>query len=188
MLTTSASLLARVQHAEDRQAWTRFVQLYTPLIYRWGRHAGLNDADAADLVQEVLLALVKALPRFELNPAGGFRKWLKTVTLNKWRDWARRRALPTSAFAPQVDRSPTVPDHADQLADADYRAYLLGRALDVMRKDFQPATWRACWEVVANGRRAEDVARELGVTTGAVHAARFRVMVRLRQELDGLLD
>jgi len=188
MTTTCASLIERVRSPEDSAAWERFVRLYAPLVRRWGRQAGLDDEDAADLVQEVMASLVRSLPQFELDPSGGFRRWLKTVTLNKWRDWVRRRSLPQSTQSSDSFVEAAVPDHVDSLADADYRQYLIRRALVVMKRDFKPETWQACWEVAAVGRSVEEVARELGMTTGAVHAAKFRVLLRLRQELAGLLD
>lgn len=188
MWTTSASLLQRLRQPENLDAWPRFVQLYTPLIYHWARRAGLTDDDAADLVQDVLLTLVQKLPEFELDPTGSFRRWLKAVTLNKWRDLARRRRLPAS-----VDHSINaveipVPDNVAELIDDDYRTQLVGRALALMQRDFQPATWKACWEVAALGRPPAEVAAELGLGVGAVYAAKFRVLARLRQELEGLLD
>jgi RNA polymerase sigma-70 factor (ECF subfamily) len=81
-----------------------------------------------------------------------------------------------------------VADPADEACEAEYRRYLVGRALGLMRSDFQPATWQACWECVANGRSASDVAAELGLSVAAVYLARSRVLRRLRQELAGLLE
>ncbi|HEY2154472.1 MAG TPA: sigma-70 family RNA polymerase sigma factor, partial [Isosphaeraceae bacterium] len=72
--------------------------------------------------------------------------------------------------------------------EAEYRRRLVLRALQVMKTDFQPATWRACWENVVDGRTAGDVARELGITINSVYLAKARVLRRLHLELDGLLD
>ena len=72
--------------------------------------------------------------------------------------------------------------------EAEYRQHLTNRALRLMQADFQPATWQAFWEQVVVGRPAADVAAELGLTPGAVYAARFRVLDRLRRELAGMLD
>ena len=62
------------------------------------------------------------------------------------------------------------------------------RALELMQADFQPTTWKACWEYAVQGRPAEEVARELDTTVAVVYAAKSRVLRRLRQELAGLLD
>src|SRR5271170_5267562 len=102
MTKTPASLLERLRQQFEPQAWGRFVALYTPLIYSWGRRVGLQDPDAADLVQDVLLTLVEAMPAFVYDHRKRFRRWLHTLTLNKWRDRAKCRAtqaLPGDAAA-----------------------------------------------------------------------------------------
>src|SRR5437762_6031155 len=92
MDTTDASLLERLKLPVDQRAWSRFVDLYTPLIYSWGRQVGLQESDAADLVQEVFALLVVKMPDFAYDRHKSFRAWLRTVTLNKWRDRCRRLA------------------------------------------------------------------------------------------------
>ena len=72
--------------------------------------------------------------------------------------------------------------------DAEYRQQIVKRAISLMQSDFQPATWRAFWEQVVDGRAARDVASQLGLTRGAAYAAKLRVLSRLRQELNQMLD
>ena len=67
------------------------------------------------------------------------------------------------------------------------RAFL-ARALELMRTNFQPTTWKACWELIVNGRSAAEVATELGISENAVYLAKGRVLRVLRRELQGLLD
>jgi RNA polymerase sigma-70 factor (ECF subfamily) len=188
MNTTSASLLERLRHPAGSEAWERFVHLYTPLIYHWGRQAGLAPPDAADLVQEVLSVLVQKLPAFCYDPEKSFRGWLRTITLNKWRDLWRRRA-----HAPAEDKrgalaEAVVPDTTTAFEEAEYRQHLVHRALELMQAEFHPVTWKACWEYLVVGRPAADVARELNMTVNAVYLAKSRILARLRQELAGLLD
>jgi RNA polymerase sigma-70 factor (ECF subfamily) len=148
----------------------------------------LQSQDAADLVQEVFAVLVRKLPEFVYDRRQSFRRWLHTVTRNKWRDACRRRGvLPRESGADGLEEVAT-PDGADALAEAEYRQHLVRRALEVMQADFEPATWKACWEFVVNGRPAADIARELGISANAVHLAKGRVLRRLRTELEGLLD
>jgi len=187
-MNTPASLVERLRKPGEPEAWARFVELYTPLLYSWGRRLGLQPQDAADLVQDVFTVLVEKLPAFHYDPHKSFRAWLRTVLLNKWRNRQRRHAE-----APLEAAGALVPDRAgtealDALGEAEYRQRLVGRALHLMRAEFQPATWKACWEVVAGGRPAAEVAQELGLTVNAVYLARSRVLRRLREELDGLLD
>jgi RNA polymerase sigma-70 factor (ECF subfamily) len=95
MVTTSPSLLERLRRPDEQSAWARFVELYTPLLYSWARRAGLQAADAADLVQDVFAVLVRQMPAFVYAPGKSFRGWLRTVTLNKWREKRRRRSEAT---------------------------------------------------------------------------------------------
>jgi RNA polymerase sigma-70 factor (ECF subfamily) len=186
-MDTPASLLERLRQPAQEQAWARFVELYTPLLYSWARRTGCAEADAADLVQEVLTLLVRKLPEFTYDWHRSFRGWLHVVARNCWRNLRRRARLPRTANAPEPDEL-AAPEPAEPFWEAEYRQRLVGRALALMRAEFEPTTWKACWECAVEGRRAADVARELGVRVGTVYAAKSRVLSRLRQELDGLLD
>jgi RNA polymerase sigma-70 factor, ECF subfamily len=188
MISTPASLLERLRRPDEKAAWPRFVRLYTPLVYAWARRAGLQPEDAADLVQDVFTVLVVKLPEFTYDRHKSFRAWLHTVTLNKWRDRlkARRPVTVDPGGGPLADAA--VPDPAELLAEEEYRRHLTRRALELMQADFRPATWRACWLSVVEGRPAAEVAQTLGVTVGAVYSATYRVLERLRDELRGLLD
>jgi RNA polymerase sigma-70 factor (ECF subfamily) len=188
MDTTSASLLERLKVQVDQRAWSRFVDLYTPMMYSWARQIGLQESDAADLVQEVFVLLVEKMPDFAYDRHKSFRAWLRTVTLNKWRDRCRRRAT----RPPEVTGQPP-PDVAEarlesSFSEVEYRQHLVARALELMQAEFQPTTWQACWEFVVVGRPAAEVARQLGISENAVHLAKGRVLRRLREELEGLLD
>jgi RNA polymerase sigma-70 factor (ECF subfamily) len=188
MTRTPASLLERLRHPLDGEAWDRFVSLYTPLIYAWGRHVGLQDQDAADLVQEVFVTLVQVLPNFTSEPHKGFRRWLRTVTLNTWRDRRRRRSDRPLPGDEAALAAAAAPDGMDAFWESECRQQVANRALQLMQADFRPATWRAFWEQVVVGRPAKEVAAELGLSPGAAYAATFRVLDRLRQALAGMLE
>jgi RNA polymerase sigma-70 factor (ECF subfamily) len=188
MHTTSISLLERVRQPAEREAWARFVELYTPLLYYWACRLGMQESDAADLVQEVFTILVQKLPEFTYERGKGFRSWLRTITYNKWRDLQRRRAAaPEGHDAVPLPELPA-PESVDVFWEREYRQHLVGRALELMQREFQPSTWKACWECVVEGRSAAEVGRELGLGVEAVYAAKSRVLRRLRQELGGLFD
>jgi RNA polymerase sigma-70 factor, ECF subfamily len=188
MDTTRPSLLERLRLPGETQAWDHFVALYTPLLYRWARGRGLQEADAGDLVQDVLVVLVRKLPEFRYDPGKRFRAWLHTVTLNCWRDRLRRRANQPHEQCPAEREPPLAPDDAEEFAEEEYRGYLVRRALELMQAEFRPGTWKACWENVVAGKPAAQVAAELGLTPGAVYVARSRVLARLREELRDLID
>jgi RNA polymerase sigma-70 factor (ECF subfamily) len=188
MTPTPASLLERLRQPFEPEAWAHFVSLYTPLIYSWGRRVGLQNQDAADLVQEVFVTLLQVMPTFSYDRHKSFRRWLRTVTLNKWRNSRKQwDNLPPRGNGGAVDQA-TGPDDLEALWEAEYQQSLASRALAIMRRDFQETTWKACWEMVVDGRPAAAVAAELGLTVGAVYAAKFRVLERLRSELRGLLE
>lgn len=188
MNTTPISLLERLRLPDEQQAWRRFVALYTPLLYHWARKVGLSAADAEDLVQDVLLVLVRKLPEFSYQPGKRFRGWLWTVLLHKYRE-NRRRLNSVAAPAGSKQLSDlAVSDDVKEISEDEYRQYLVCRALKLMQADFQPASWQACWQSVVEGKSAEAVGAELGLSPGAVRAAKFRVLSRLRSELLGLLE
>jgi RNA polymerase sigma-70 factor (ECF subfamily) len=187
MDSTPASLLERVRRPADAESWSRFVKLYTPLIYAWACRAGLRDSDAADLVQDVFLLLVRKLPEFTYKPGMSFRAWLRTVTLNKYRERGRRRSVSTVGDAALLEDA-AISDDTEAFWETEYQQHLVGRALRLMQAEFEPSTWKACWEQIVGDKPGAVVAQELGLTPGAVRAAKFRVLCRLRQELAGLLE
>jgi RNA polymerase sigma-70 factor (ECF subfamily) len=187
MTSTPGSLLQRLRQPGQSEAWARLVELYTPLLLHWARGLGLHHQDAADLVQEVFTVLVQKLPGFSYDHHKTFRGWLRTVAVNKWRDWRRRKKLPLEPNAPPlVDLAAA--DGSEAFWEDEFRQHLVRRALKVMRDEFKPAAWKACWETVVAGRSAAEVARELGTTENAIYVAKYKVLRRLRQELQGLLD
>jgi RNA polymerase sigma-70 factor (ECF subfamily) len=187
MDTTSTSLLRRLQQTQDAAAWDRFVALYRPLLAAWARQLHVPAADADDLVQEVLATLLVKLPQFQRRATGSFRAWLRTLTRHKWLELQRRRR-PTTADGEQQLAAAEAADPAEQFWEQEFRERLLARALALMKSDFQEKTWQAFWEVMVADRAPAEVAAALGLSVGAVHAARFRVLARLRRELADMLD
>jgi RNA polymerase sigma-70 factor (ECF subfamily) len=187
MTKTPTSLLERLRQPFDPDAWARFVSIYTPLIYSWACRAGLQEQDAQDLVQDVFVTLLRVLPAFSYDRGRSFRRWLRTVTLNIWRNDCKRAGHRLRSGTADANRVPA-PDDLEAAWDAAYRQQVVARALSIMRADFQETTWKACWETVVSSRPAGEVAAELGLTVGAVYAAKVRVLSRLREELRGLLD
>lgn len=184
MNSTPASLLEQLRHAPDAETWKRFVDLYTPLLFFWARKVGLQEEDAADLVQDVFVVLLQKLPDFRYDRQRSFRGWLRAVTLNRWRDRFKKRAEVVDG--PLIETACVDPQ--ESFWEDEYNRFLVGRALEVMRQEFQATTWKACWELVVCSKPAADVARELGLSENAVYVAKSRVLRRLRQELEGLLD
>jgi RNA polymerase sigma-70 factor (ECF subfamily) len=188
MDSTSVSLLERLRQPAPQEAWERFVNLYTPLIYYWARRVGLTTDEATDLVQDVLTLLVQKLPEFQYDPQKSFRGWLRTITLNKWRADRRRRGIVLAEASASELAAVVSPEAEDAFWQVEYRQHLVNRALKLMQAEFQTNTWKACWECIVTGKPASEVGRELGLTVDAVYAAKSRVLRRLREELAGLLE
>lgn len=187
MTETPVTLLDRLRRPGDPGAWVQFVHLYTPLLYRWARQLGLGPAEAADLVQDVFVTLLKALPEFRYDRTRSFRAWLCTLVRNRYRD-LRRKHAPVAAGSGLDGLAPAGADPTLEVDETEYRHYLADRALQLAKRDFAPETWRAFWGVVVDGRAANDVASDLGISVNAVYLARGRVLRRLREGLEGLMD
>src|SRR5205085_2462377 len=132
--------------------------------FYWARRIPLQDADAADLVQEVFAILVRKLPEFEYDPQKGFRAWLRTITLNKWREKVRnRRGRSAQVNDSELDQ---IAAPADEISfwETEHRQILLRRCFDAVQSQFQPLTWQASWACLIEGRAIEEVARDLNLT------------------------
>ena len=185
---TRASLLVRIRDSRDGPAWSQFVDLYAPLIYNVARKRGLQDADAADLTQDVLRAVAGAVGGFAYDPQrGSFRGWLFTVACNKLRNFqaARRRQISASGDPAVNELLAEQPDpHEEQaLWDREYEKHLFDWAAEQVRADFEETTWQAFWQTAVEDKSPKDVAKELGVSVGAVYIAKSRVLARLKEKI-----
>jgi RNA polymerase sigma-70 factor (ECF subfamily) len=188
--TTRPSLLVRIRDARDAEAWRQFVQTYGPVVYGYGRKRGLQDADAADLTQEVLRAVAGSVGRLDYDERrGSFRGWLFTLAHHKLYDLTARRRNGRGGEGTGVqtllDELPAR-DEDRALWDQEYERRLFARAAAQVRGDFQEATWQAFWLTAVDGRAVKDVAGQLGLTVAAVYLARSRVMARLRERIGEL--
>lgn len=194
MQETSLSLLSRLKQRSDSQSWNRLVKLYSPLLYRWLAYYDIQASDADDLVQEVLTTLTAELPMFEHNGRpGAFRAWLRTTLVNRMRDYWRKRARhPRAIGGSRVD------DRLTELADPgtaltqiwnrQHDRHVLRCLLAEIEPEFEPTTWRAFRQFALEGHSAREVAKNLNVTPNAVFIAKSRVLQRLRQEADGVVE
>jgi RNA polymerase sigma-70 factor (ECF subfamily) len=145
------------------------------------------EQDAHDVVQQVFARLVEKLPQFQYQPGRRFRGWLYTITRHCLVDHLRRRVKQPAVGAAALE-DVAVPDPIEEIEDAEYRQMLVRRALEVMQAEFAPTTWRACWLVAVEDNSGAEAAAALGISENAVYVARSRVLRRLREELEGLLD
>ena len=190
MATTSESLLFRLQQdgeSPNDAAWEQFVSIYTPLIFYWARKTGLGQTDASDLVQEALTQVFRKLPEFRYDNSRSFRGWLRTVTLNKYRELHRRKSSRLATASESMLENLAPVSVAESTWDIDYARLLVAKSMEGMQNDFAPETWRALKMVMGNNASVDDAAEQTGVSVWTIYSARARLMKRLREELAGLL-
>ncbi len=189
---TSMSLLGRAVN-EDQEAWHQIVHLYGPLVQRWCRQAGLRDDDTADVFQEVFKAVADNLNTFKpQRKVASFRSWLKTIVRTKTIDHYRK-ANREAAGAGGTEALMRISEVQDPFADdeeqaANEDAFIVQRAMELIRGEFDPRNWKAFEEVAIKERSAADVAREVGVDPQTVRQANYRIRRRLRLVLEDLVD
>ncbi len=190
--TTRPSLLVRLRNFQDQQSWEEFYAIYQPLIMRMARNQGFQDADAAELTQEVLLAMASAIDRWDPNPQrGSFRGWLFRVARNLMINWlAYRRKHPTAAGNSDIHKllaeQPDPHQEDSAVFDREYKRQAFAWAAEQIRRDFKEITWRAFWLTSVENQGVAEVAKKLEISTGAVYIARSRVMARLRKKIETL--
>jgi RNA polymerase sigma factor (sigma-70 family) len=194
---TRASLLVRLRDSADEAAWKEFVELYTPLVYGYARKQGLQDADAADLCQDVLRAVAGAVGRLDYDPQrGAFRNWLFTVVRRKLARWRtaqknRTRGSGDPAVNQLLQQCPA-PAEDEAEGDADWEAAwsdrLFAWACEQVRRDVRAVTWQAFWRTAIEDQPGRQVAADLGLTVAAVYSARSRVLARLRELIQSVQE
>ena len=192
-MDTSASFLDSLRDDADEAAWSKFVELYSPLIRGWLKRNGAAFADMDDVVQEVLTVVVKRFPEFQRQRTGAFRAWLRTITANCLRDqWRRNKRRPKavggSDFGEIIDQLADPESGISKLWDQEHDQHVTRYLLNKIRPDFSEQTWRAFQRFAIDGLSADSVASELGMTTNAVFIAKSRVLSSLRQRGEGLIE
>jgi RNA polymerase sigma-70 factor (ECF subfamily) len=192
-LTTRPSLLLRIRDGRDREAWSEFVRLYAPLVYGFARKRGVTEADADDLVQDVLQQVAMSARQFEYDRARGtFRSWLFKVTRNRLNtflhaDRAYNRGSGDSAVQALLEQQPDGNGDAD-LWDREYQRRLLSVAAQQVREEFEDASWQAFWQTTYDNQTPGEAAEALGISVGAVYIARSRIRARLAQRVQELQE
>ncbi len=184
--STSVSLLVRLGDPRDEEAWTRFVDLYAPLVYGYARKQGFQNADAADLAQDVLLAVAGAVGRLEYDPErGSFRGWLFTIVRrklsNRRRAQRNRRDSSNGEATDKILEQYPAPAEEDAQWEAEWQRGLFAWACEQVRLDVTASTWQAFWRTAVDGEPGKTVAKDLGISVAAVYHARSRILARLKE-------
>lgn len=194
MNQTSLSLLDRVRRSSDGDAWGRLVAIYSPLLKGWLARYDVPANDADDLVQEVLLAVSKEVDAFEHNGReGAFRAWLKTILINRMRNYWRARdrrpaARGDSDHQRQLNALEDPASDMSALWNREHDRHVSQQLMLEAERHFAPTTWQAFCRVALDGEKADVVAAELDLSLNAVFIAKSRVLRHLRQQAAGLID
>lgn len=193
-MDTSASFLESLRDASDEGAWSKLVELYSPLIRGWLARRGAAFGDVEDVSQEVLAVVVRRFPEFRREPqSGAFRAWLRTITVNCLRDhWRRNNKQPLAVggtdFGEIVQQSEDPHSDLSKLWDREHDEHVTQYLLKQIRPGFSDKTWKAFRRFAIDGLNADEVAKELEMTANAVFIAKSRVMAALRERGRGLID
>ena len=188
---TSPTLLGRLrQGVDDPAAWSEFVDRYGTVVYRWCRKWGLQDVDAEDVTQNVLLDLGRQMRTFEYRAGGRFRGFLRTVARRAWCDFldTRRRHPAGSGDTAVVQLLSGIPA-ADELVDgldAECERELLAAAMAVVKLRVEPKTWEAFHRTAVEGLGGAAVAAALRMPVASVYQAKSRVQKLLQDEVERL--
>jgi RNA polymerase sigma-70 factor (ECF subfamily) len=190
---TSTSLLDRLRNRPDAESWRRLDLLYRPLILSWMHRDPRLQADAEDLAQEILSVVCRELPGFTPRHPGSFRRWLRTITAYRVKGYHRARQSRPLALGMEADEGPLaqLADDRSELAqlwDKEHNEHVVRRLLELMADEFSAAHVQAFRRVVLDEVKPARVAEELGVSVNVVLLARSRILRRLREVAEGMLE
>ena len=190
---SASSELLRQAQAGEAEAWRRLVNLYGPAVYRWCRRWPLSADDVADVFQDTFFTVARSLPQFRReNPEDSLRGWLWTITRSRALDHLRRKQRePSGVGGSDHQQNLLAAAATDGLSDdhaaPPLDALTVHAAEALIRAEFEDRTWQLFSRSVIDGQSAQQIAAEFATTPGAVRQARYRVLKRLRTELDGLM-
>jgi RNA polymerase sigma-70 factor (ECF subfamily) len=187
-LPTSPTLLGRLGSVPaDQGAWGEFAERYGRKIYGWCRHWQLQEADAEDVTQQVLLKLAHKMKTFTYDPSKSFRAWLKTVTHHAWRDFVEGHNRPGagSGDTQVLERLQSVAARDNLVAELDeeFARDLLEEAMARVRLRVQPHTWQAFQQLALENRSGAEVAAQLNMKVATVFVARSKVQKMIQEEV-----
>lgn len=191
---TRASLMIRLRDAGDQFAWSQFVAIYEPFILKVMRRRGLQDADARDATQLVIVTVMTAVENWQSDgrPAS-FRRWLFSIARNLSLRFIQsenvmrgpsRQGEGGSEMLDLLNSLPAPEPKTIHQFDEDYRDSVFQWAAEQVRTEYRDAVWQSFWRTCVLHESIADVARDLGMSTGYVYVARSRIITRLRQIIE----
>lgn len=193
-MDTNKSLLQKAKDNPQSDAWFELIDIYEPLIAGWIVRAGVEQTEVSDITQEVFQTMSREMVRFEHNGrTGAFRNWLKTTTINRCRRYwdAKKRVVSSSGSESSLDVLNELADPSSELStlwDQEHDHYVMKRILKLVESEFTAQKFEVFVRNAIKGEPSESLAKEFGITLGQVYKIKFRVIERLREEADELIN
>jgi len=188
--STSWTLLRKLgESPADRTAWEAFARRYGPAVFQWCRQWGLQEADADDVTQAVLLKLVEHMKAFQYDASKSFRAWLKTVSYHAWAKWRAARqnlAVGTADIHAALQSLEAKEDLLSRL-EKEYDSELMTLAMMRVSQRVEAHTWEVFRLLALDGLTGAEVARRLNIKVATAYVARSKVQRMIREEM-GALD
>jgi RNA polymerase sigma factor (sigma-70 family) len=189
---TSVTLLGRLrQDPRDQAAWNEFVARYEPKIFEWCLGWRLQESDARDVSQDVLLKLHGLLAKFAYDPSRSFRGWLKTLTHHAWRDLVaeRKRVGAGSGDSRMVELFANIQasDDLEKHLKEEFHRELMEQAMIRVQPRVAARTWDAFRLTALEGRSGAQAAESLEMNITRVYTAKSQVKMMIREEIRKLV-
>jgi RNA polymerase sigma-70 factor, ECF subfamily len=192
-METSVSLIERLASQPTEPDWSRLHELYQPLLRHWIERAGVASNDSDDLIQDVMLVILREISHFVYRHDGSFRAWIRQIVANRLKNFFRSRSyrpasLGGSDFQSQLDELESPESTLSRLWDREHDLFVANQLMKRVQPDFTVQTWTAFTKHVVQGKPAQEVAIELELSLNAVILAKSRILRRIRAEAEGLVD
>ena len=187
---TRPSLIARLKHRRNDDAWEEFVSAYEPFLQRLVARQGVPQRHVPDATQQVLLAIARSVDGWhDDGDAASFRRWMKRVARNVVIRFMlrERREVGGQGGTDLLELLANVPEAGDEQA-VDYEYELVLWAAEAVRCEFFESSWKAFWMTFVDGRSVADVATALGVTPGSIYVSRSRILARIRAKVRQVIN
>lgn len=189
--TTSTTLLVRIQNGEE-VAWSRFVELYTPLVRDWCKKPGgkMKRQDRQDATQEVFIRAAKAIKDFDIHREGrSFRAWLRVITTNAINDFLEKYEKRKDVDRLTSDSGPIRESYympIELTEEPNEKKQLLRQMLKYVKSQCGERDWEILNLLINAGKNSTEVAEIMGMTGAAVRQIKSRILNRIRDEYEKL--
>ncbi|QDT02749.1 RNA polymerase sigma factor RpoE [Rubripirellula lacrimiformis] len=188
---TRPSLIVRLSDQQDQSAWWSFVELYEPFLKHLVARQGVPPAHQGDVVQQVLVAIAGSVSGWKDDGGdASFRRWVNRVARNVVIKFMtrQRRQISGQGGSDALARMDQHPDRIDPAIESQYRHELIVWASGRVRAEFAETSWIAFWATMIEGRDVAEVAESIGVSTGSIYMSRSRIVRRIRETIDEVLQ